>query len=82
VDIERNFAAWMIAGGHRAVDPAEARAQMHRRALAEARTVVRTGPGLIARLAVATVIALRTATGTVTALRSAPRPVEPACCPA
>jgi hypothetical protein len=34
---DTNLAAWMIGGGPRAVDPSEARAIVHRRALAEAR---------------------------------------------
>jgi hypothetical protein len=70
VDNDSNLAAWMIAGGLRSVDPSEARNLMHRRALAAARP---TAPGIVSRLAAATVAAFRPA---------APAPVEPACCPA
>jgi hypothetical protein len=73
--VDINIAAWMISGGRPAIDPSEARDQLHRRALAEARAASRhytATPGIISRLAAAT----------VAAFRPAPAPVEPACCPA
>jgi hypothetical protein len=69
VDNDINLAAWMIAGGPRTVDPSEARDRVHRRALAVAQPET---TGIVGRLAAAT----------IAALRPAPTPVEPACCPA
>jgi hypothetical protein len=69
VDHDSNLAAWMIAGGTRLVEPSHVREIDHRRALAAARPQT---PGIVSRLAAAT----------VAALRPAPAPVEPACCPA
>jgi hypothetical protein len=69
MDTDRNFAAWMIAGGLRPVDPAEARDLGHRRALAATR---RDTPSVVNRLAAAA----------IAAFRPAPAPVAPACCPA
>jgi hypothetical protein len=47
VNRDTNLAAWMIGGGPRSVDPSEARAVIHRRALADAR---RQGPARIGRI--------------------------------
>jgi hypothetical protein len=59
--------AWMMAGGDRALDAAEARNADHRRALEAARP---RKPTLAARLAVA-----------IAALRSEQAAPEPICCP-
>jgi hypothetical protein len=69
VNRDTNLAAWMIAGGHRAVDPSEARNLVHHRAYANANC---GRPGLVARLVIAT----------TSAIRPASEPVEPRCCPA
>lgn len=65
---DTNLAAWMIAGGHRTVDPSEIRNVIHHRALAAAQC---GRPGLIARL-----------TATISTFRPASAPIEPRCCPA
>ena len=67
---DTNLAAWMIAGGPRATDPAEAREESHRRALAAVRRTV-AGPSLATRISAA-----------LSALRSPRTEPDPACCPA
>jgi hypothetical protein len=69
VNRDTNLAAWMIAGGPTSVDPSEARNLTHVRAIAAAQP---GKPRLVARLAAAT----------ISAVRPAPAPNEPACCPA
>ena len=71
MDFERNFAAWMIAGGRLPVDQTVARDLAHRRALAETMHGADRSPGLIGRLAAAT----------IAVVRPAPQPVA-ACCTA
>jgi hypothetical protein len=69
VNRDTNLAAWMIAGGHRAIDPSDARNLIHERAHANANC---GRPGLVARLA----------TATLSPFRPASAPIEPRCCPA
>lgn len=66
---DTNLAAWMIAGGPRTADPADAREMSHRRALAAARRAI-AGPSISTRLGAA-----------LSAFRS-PRAAETACRPA
>jgi hypothetical protein len=70
--METNVAAWMIAGGNRALDPAELRNQIHVRAIRAAAPERATLTGRITAA-----VSARLAT-----LRPAPTPSEPACCPA
>ena len=72
MDYERNFAAWMIAGGRLPVDPSVARDLAHRRALAKTMPSADRRPGLIGRLAAAA----------FAGVRPAPTPVAATCCPA
>ena len=72
MDNEPNLAAWMIGGGRPAIDPSEARNAIHRRALAASLAEESPRPGVIGRLAAAT----------IAALRPAPASIEPACCAA
>jgi hypothetical protein len=72
VDYDRNFVAWMIAGGRPPVDPSVARNLAHRRALAETTQDTDRGPGLIGRLAAAA----------LAGVRPAPVPIAATCCPA
>jgi hypothetical protein len=64
---DTNIAAWMIAGGLGAADPADERNLAHLRALRASRS----RSGIVSRLAAA-----------VAALRPAAAPANPDCCPA
>jgi len=67
--MDRNFAAWMIAGGRGGDDPHAARDREQSRAFEESRRAARpTQPGLISRIRL-----ILMPTGTV---------ADPACCPA
>lgn len=71
--METNVAAWMIAGGNRALDPAELRNQVHIRAI---RASAPEGPALSSRIIAAV------SAGLASLRRPTPDRIEPACCPA
>jgi hypothetical protein len=69
VNTDTNLATWMIAGGHLAADPADARARAHRIALVT--WLADDRPKLSGRLSAA-----------IAAFRTPRVNAEPACCPA
>ena len=69
MNTDTNLAAWMIAGGHPAPDPTDARDRGHRLALAS--WAAQDRPMIAARI-----------TAALATVRTARVQAEPACCPA